>query len=253
MKLIPGNIATRAARTKVPAQVGCTWCKPVDSELGKRSSSVFSLWGPISLRRLCHHLAAAGQWGKEESCRLWLAKSRLSTMTYTVWNSIRYPQCRRTCSKISSQWGRPISSVTSYSNGAELPNLAPGSPTTNLALVSKLPLPWWSPGRSVHNWSQNCWKFTPLGSGRRGVTAGIRVRPLPTCCDCSCAAFPVAAAPDSMSASSTGVSVGERLIYWSSRRRFIREGRIHLRSSQHFERGWGTSSLCSHRERVESP
>ena len=163
MKLIPGNIATRAARTKVPAQVGCAWCKPVDSELGKSSSSVFSLWGPISLRRLCHHLAAAGQWGREESCRLWLAKSRLSTMTYTVWNSIRYPQCRRTCSKISSQWGRPISSVTSYSNGAALPNLAPGSPTTNLALVSKLSLPWWSPGRSVHNWSQNCWKFTPLG------------------------------------------------------------------------------------------
>ena len=140
---------------------------------------------------------------------------------------MRYPQCRRTCSKISSQWGRPISSVTSYSNGAALPNLAPGSPTTKLALVSKLPLPWWSPGRSVHNWSQNCWRFTPLGSGRRGVTAGIRVRPLPTCCDCSCAAFPVVAAQESMSASSAGDSVGERLIYWSSRRGFMRDGRIH--------------------------
>ena len=63
------------------------------------------------------------------------------------------------------------------------------------------------------------------------------VRPLPTCCDCSCAAFPVVAAPESMSASSAGDSVGERLIYWSSRRGFMRDGRIHLRSSQHYERG----------------
>ena len=42
-KLIPGNIVTRAASTKVPAQVGCTWCSPVAAEIGKRSSSVFSL------------------------------------------------------------------------------------------------------------------------------------------------------------------------------------------------------------------
>ena len=67
-KLIPGKTATRAARTKVPAHVGCTWCSPVVAEMGKRRSSDFSLWGPMSCRRLCHHLAAAGQRGMEGSC-----------------------------------------------------------------------------------------------------------------------------------------------------------------------------------------
>ena len=60
-KLIPGNIATRAASTKVPAQMECTWCSPVAAEIGKRNSSVFSLWGPMSLRRLCHHPASVAR------------------------------------------------------------------------------------------------------------------------------------------------------------------------------------------------
>ena len=221
-KLSPGNIATRAARTKVPAQVGCTCCSPVVAEMGNSRSSVFSLWGPMSLRRLCHHLAAAGQWGREGSCRLWFAKSRLSTMTYTVWNSTRYPHWRKTYSKINSQWGCPISPVTSYSNGAVAPNLARGSPATNRALVSKLPLPWESPGRSVRSLSQNCWKSTFLGPGVRGVSAGIRVRPFPTCRHPPWEAWPSAVAPKSVSVSSPGESVGERLMYWSSRSGGIR-------------------------------
>ena len=176
----------------------------------------------MSLRRLCHHLAAAGQWGREGSCRLWFANSRLSTMTYTVWNSTRYAHCRKTYSKINSQWGCPISPVTSYSNGTAAPNLAPGSPATNRALVSKLPLPWESPGRSVRSLSQNCWKSTFLGPGVRGVSAGKRVRPFPTCRHSTWEAGPSAAAPESVSASSAGESVGERLMYWSSRRGGIR-------------------------------
>ena len=207
-----------AARTKVPAQVGCTWCSPVVAEMGKSSSSVFSLWGPMSLRRLCHHLAAAGQWGREGSCRLWFAKSRLSTMTYTVWNSTRYPHWRKTYSKINSQWGCPISSpVTSYSNGAVAPNLAPGSPATNRALVSKLPLPWESPGRSVRSLSQSCWKSTFLGPGVRGVSAGIRVRPFPTCRHPPWEAWPGAGAPNARTFYKTEIGKKElvREIAWN--------------------------------------
>ena len=158
---------------------------------------------------------------------LWWAKywrnTRCNRNTSCQENSL-YPHCRRIYSKINPQWGWPISPVTSYSKGAESPNLAPGSPATNLALVSKLPLPWESPGRSVRSRSQNCWKSTLLGPGVRGVSAGNRVRPFLNSWHSTCEAGPRAPAPDSMSASSTGDSVGERLMYWSSRGGGIRGG-----------------------------
>ena len=66
IKLIPGKTATNAARTNVPAQVGCTRCRPVSSVAGKKSSSVLSWWGPTSWIRLCHHATAAGQHNSSE-------------------------------------------------------------------------------------------------------------------------------------------------------------------------------------------
>ena len=44
-------------------------------------------------------------------------------------------------SKIAPQCGCPISPVVSYFKGAVAPKLAPGSPVTKWALVSKLPRP----------------------------------------------------------------------------------------------------------------
>ena len=60
---MPGNTATSAANTKVPAHVGWTRCSPLCSQAGKKRSSVFSCLGPTSCKRLCHHATAAGQWG----------------------------------------------------------------------------------------------------------------------------------------------------------------------------------------------
>ena len=60
---MPGNTATSAANTKVPAHVGWTRCSPLCSQAGKNRSSVFSCLGPTSCKRLCHHATAAGQWG----------------------------------------------------------------------------------------------------------------------------------------------------------------------------------------------
>ena len=49
---MPGNTATSAANTKVPAHVGWTRCSPLCSQAGKNRSSVFSCLVQV-LRECC--------------------------------------------------------------------------------------------------------------------------------------------------------------------------------------------------------
>jgi len=62
-KCFPGNEAPRAARIKVPAQVGWTLCKPVASDAGKSKVQYAPLWGQSS----ANGSPTAGQCGRPGS------------------------------------------------------------------------------------------------------------------------------------------------------------------------------------------